>query len=84
MKKTSRSPQQKTRFEYLFEDHSACKLPNLVKSAIEAAVKAALKIKPVNFHCDGNVFEVFIIDGEAYSLEESVKKLMGKYSWWTN
>ena len=58
------------------------KLNVIVRGAIGDAVRQALKAKPVVLHADGGEWTAYLIDGEVYTEDEALNKILDQYSWW--
>lgn len=57
----------------------------LIKGAIGDAMKKALQSRPVKMHIHNGIettVNFYEIDGEIYSEECAIEKILGEYSWW--
>jgi hypothetical protein len=67
------------------EKQDAFKINEMVKGAIRDALVKALEAKPVKVHvANGQDHELYMIDGEIYSHDMAVGKILGEYSWWND
>jgi hypothetical protein len=57
-------------------------LNQFVRGGIRDAVERALSTKPVVIHCGDMVENGFMIDGEVYTKESAIEKILGDYSWY--
>jgi hypothetical protein len=55
----------------------------LIRGAMTDAVEEALRAKPVTVHAARcTAITCFEINGEIYTTEMAIQKILGQYSWW--
>ena len=55
----------------------------LEEYAIKDALKKALMAKPVDIHSEDRIFKGFEIDGEIWTEDSAIEKILSNYSWET-
>lgn len=59
------------------------KISPMIRSAIKDAVSQALRAKTLKLMSNGQGFEIYVLDdGNAYTAETALEKILGEYSWY--